>query len=954
MLDQTQNKIDYIISESNLYYPFPYALYNPDEDIRVFVRDDEAGTTEELLSGFSVPVQSSYSDGCVVKLDASTACEKQGKTLVIIRSLKLRQTLSLPIYGKLSPAEMENALDRLVMVAQQLQEQVSRSMQVPIGDKTDMGKAYSDFRNVAENAESWAERAEKSASSAWDSASKAQTEASRVDAVASQIHSLEIGSVTEGVAPVVSLREGHIFDFVLQRGQKGENGEAGPQGAKGDTGATGPQGPKGEAGAEGPQGPKGETGPQGPKGDTGATGPQGPQGPKGEDGTPADLSSYATKEELSDGLAGKANASHLHDMSDISGLTDVTDKKAVRHVKDYADYQEVASQAADEPILFVPASDIEGEFISIRKDEEGKEVDNILRKGREYLLLKVTGSGGGSGGKSRTVTKNTFKVKNVRFVNKATGGYENFALISGRSDTPYLYPDTYEKAYGGYHGFEFADRAEAENPYLNVGWPTVALNVSWLLKSFQEELEKEGTYIGNTPWYLSDGKVGGTNGPVFKRIGGVWRRGNVYYSNSGETSEYFDETTEYEMAFLYTTSTSAYVETITPYRTDTYTEYNVMLTGANLDACIDITPDPLRLAIQALEGTAMAVSPGKEYSATLTANATLSATGGEEGYRQEAFLDVNPGAYSLTPGDGITFAKDLTAGKVNHCRIVWTGTSARLLVDDVTDAPASGGESGGGGDTGGGETGGETGGGGSEDPGGDTPSDGWPTKIVISGAASTQGSDVAAFNGEYVRTGETLSILGENVPVWSNGSKYIYGMSSSMGMDLEEPAIALQDSTGQNDAYMSYYYRMKSGSSWERADAAFAIGFTATITEEGGGSESGGSSDAFPTTFTVTACSGNEAAKGEYTRTGEKTTVGGTDYPVYSYTQPVLATAFYIYVCQYRQGASGAFWSLKDGSYSASDEGYSGLGSVAVNTSTGLPMAENWSASGKQATVTWA
>ena len=36
------------------------------------------------------------------------------------------------------------------------------------------------------------------------------------------------------------------------------------------------------------------------------------------------------------------------------------------------------------------------------------------------------------------------------------------------------------------------------------------------------------------------------------------------------------------------------------------------------------------------------------------------------------------------------------------------------------------------------------------------------------------------------------------------------------------------------------------------------------------------------------------------------------------------------------------------------NEGYSGLGSVAVNTSTGLPMAENWSASGKQATVTWA
>ena len=76
--------------------------------------------------------------------------------------------------------------------------------------------------------------------------------------------------------------------------------------------------------------------------------------------------------------------------------------------------------------------------------------------------------------------------------------------------------------------------------------------------------------------------------------------------------------------------------------------------------------------------------------------------------------------------------------------------------------------------------------------GGETPSDGWPTKIVVSNAASSYGEDVSAFNGDYVRTGETLSILGENVPIWSNGSKYIYGMSSGMGFELDEPAIALQ------------------------------------------------------------------------------------------------------------------------------------------------------------------
>ncbi len=665
---------------------------------------------------------------------------------------------------------------------------------------------------------------------------------------------------------------------------------------------------------------------------------------------------------LSDKYAAK---SHTHAMGDITGLpasggtagqvltkTETgsewadapsggtsgeasTDAGAVRVVKNYADYLDVSSLASEQAIhhsaTFIPAADVTGDTIEIRKAISGEVTDDTLRKGRIYVQINEGGTGSGATA-TREVTTSTYVVEKVRIVNSSTGGtYGNWVIISGREGTPYLYPDSYEKAYGGQHGFTFTDRQALEDTSLNGGWPTVDLDAQTLLDAYKAYLEQDGTYIGVTPWYAADAK---TSGEVLKRVNGVWRKGNVAYNSStGETSESFDEETAYEIVPLFKDSTGSYQDTITPYSSETAIERNTRPGNPIID-CLDITPDPLRLAIQALEGAALEVSPGKAYSATLTDNATLSATLGEYGYRQEAYLDVNPGAFTLTPGSGITFAQALTASKVNHCRIVWHGTSARLLVDDVTDAAPSGG--------------------GSEDPGGDTPADGWPTKIVISGAASTQGSDVSAFNGDYVRTGETLTILGETVPIWSNGSKYIYGMSSSMGSDLNEPAIALQDSTGENDAYMSYYYRMKSGSSWERADAANAIGFTATITEEGGGSESGGSSDAFPTTFTVTACSGNEAAKGEYTRTGEKTTVGGKDYPVYSYTQPVLATAFYIYVCQYRQGVSGAFWSLKDGSYSASDEGYSGLGSVAVNPSTGLPMAENWSASGKQATVTWA
>ena len=565
-----------------------------------------------------------------------------------------------------------------------------------------------------------------------------------------------------------------------------------------------------------------------------------------------DSSIHVTSEEK-DAWDAKAAKSHTHAMGDITGLpasggtagqvltktatgaewADApsggtsgeggTDAGAVRVVKNYADYLDVSSLASEQAIhhsaTFIPAADVTGDTIEVRKAISGEVTDDTLRKGRIYVQINEGGTGSAA---TREVTTSTYVVQKVRIVNSSTGGtYGNWVIISGREGTPYLYPDSYEKAYGGQHGFTFADRQALEDTYLNGGWPTVSLNAQSLLGAYKADLEQDGTYIGTTPWYAADAK---TSGEVLKRVNGVWRKGNVAYNSStGETSESFDEATEYKIVLLFTDSSGSYQDTLTPNSTETAIEHNTMLGNPIID-CLDITPDPLRLAIQALEGAALEVSPGKAYSATLTDNATLSATLGEYGYRQEAYLDVNPGAYSLTPGGGLTFAQELTASKVNHCRIVWTGTSARLLVDDVTDAAASGGESGGGseGTGGGGETGGETGGGGS-----------------------------------------------------------------------------------------------------------------------------------FPTTFTVTACDGNGAAVGDYARTDSTTTVSGKDYPVYSMTQELLGTIFYIYVCGYQMGSAGVFWALKADSYSASDDSYGALGSCAAGTD-GLPMGSAWSSSSSTTTVTWA
>ena len=81
--------------------------------------------------------------------------------------------------------------------------------------------------------------------------------------------SISIGTVVAGesggAASVTNsgTQRDAIFDFVLPRGERGEQG---PQGIPGPQGEPGSQGARGESG---PQGERGETGPQGPKGEPG-------------------------------------------------------------------------------------------------------------------------------------------------------------------------------------------------------------------------------------------------------------------------------------------------------------------------------------------------------------------------------------------------------------------------------------------------------------------------------------------------------------------------------------------------------------------------------------------------------------------------------------------------------------------------------------------------------------
>ena len=101
-----------------------------------------------------------------------------------------------------------------------------------------------------------------------------------LDVKGAEIHPKSI--TIDGIGPIVDPQGKWVGNPSGLKGDKGDTGQQGPpgaQGAKGDKGDTGPQGPQG---VQGPKGDKGDPGPQGPQGVPGQKGDTGPQGPSGE------------------------------------------------------------------------------------------------------------------------------------------------------------------------------------------------------------------------------------------------------------------------------------------------------------------------------------------------------------------------------------------------------------------------------------------------------------------------------------------------------------------------------------------------------------------------------------------------------------------------------------------------------------------------------------------------
>lgn len=323
-VQNTITKNIYIGNGSTTSFPFTFPCPKADY-IKVFVRKNNLIAQTD---NFTVDM-----DKATVTYPKSGTPLAAGENLVILRELPLEQPLNLVNQGPFFAEDIEATLDEEVMMIQQLREELSRSLTVPVdidGETyfntsipIEAGKSFrvkndgtgfevtedpanvlpvsKDILNQTIAAKNEAVKHGEIAVNSAISAAQSETEADAAMRETKRVLEQTTDTAKNVNVFIPSVDENGNISWTNRMGAKnpetqnikgpqGVQGAAGIQGPKGDQGERGPQGIQGIAGPQGPQGvqgPKGNTGPQGEqgvKGDTGAVGPQGKQGAAGPQG----------------------------------------------------------------------------------------------------------------------------------------------------------------------------------------------------------------------------------------------------------------------------------------------------------------------------------------------------------------------------------------------------------------------------------------------------------------------------------------------------------------------------------------------------------------------------------------------------------------------------------------------------------------------------------------------
>lgn len=131
--------------------------YSKTEDISLLFTDRKQ-VDSEITSNFEIIVNSSGDTSVVYPLEGQPI--PAGTKLTVYRNTPQSQIVNLIYGGAWSPDTAEHdAYDRFVMMIQELQEQVDRSVKITISDENDPPSAedfYQEVEEIAERAEQWA------------------------------------------------------------------------------------------------------------------------------------------------------------------------------------------------------------------------------------------------------------------------------------------------------------------------------------------------------------------------------------------------------------------------------------------------------------------------------------------------------------------------------------------------------------------------------------------------------------------------------------------------------------------------------------------------------------------------------------------------------------------------------------------------------------------------------
>ena len=160
MLDFVSRRAGPFTGEGQTWFPFGFLVYSP-EDVAVSLASSADDVNPRVLTygaDYEVTVnedQQATPGGSVSLL----APLKEGEVIAIISSLKYTQETQLTNFSRFPPEVINDALDRTVILIQQLVEQASRALSLPVTSTEDPQVAIEKILDTATKANDYAQRA---------------------------------------------------------------------------------------------------------------------------------------------------------------------------------------------------------------------------------------------------------------------------------------------------------------------------------------------------------------------------------------------------------------------------------------------------------------------------------------------------------------------------------------------------------------------------------------------------------------------------------------------------------------------------------------------------------------------------------------------------------------------------------------------------------------------------